>query len=450
MNTHVPRAVTSTNATRDRASSAPPEQPRSVRKTLMATGVGNAVEWFDWAIYATFASYIAHNLFSPSDPSSAFMSTLAIFAVGFLARPLGGLLFGWLGDRVGRKFSMTLCVGLASVGSLLIGIAPNYSSAGAWASVTLLTARLIQGLAHGGELPSAQTYLSETAPAERRGLWSSLIYFSGTCGNLVGTLIGAILASTLDAEAMNAWGWRLPFLLGAVLGLVGLIMRSTMHESEVFTAAVHEGKAGKTSSLARELRTHWRSALRVIGLTVGLTVSYYVWAISAPAYAINQLHFSASGALWAGVVANVVFIVSLPLWGMASDKFGRRPIMMVSGLGAAALYFPASTLLKDQAWQLAVAMTLMLVFIGASASIVPAIYSELFPTSVRTVGVALPYALTVAAFGGTAAYLQAGMNQWFGAQGPTMFGIYAVVLLLTGVVTAATMPETKGKDLSAT
>lgn len=427
---------------------APAPQDRSrVRRTLMATGVGNAVEWFDWAIYATFASYIAHNLFSPADPTSAFMSTLAIFAVGFLARPLGGFVFGWLGDKVGRKFSMTLCVGVASVGSLLIGIAPTYAAIGAWASVILLVARLIQGLAHGGELPSAQTYLSETAPPERRGLWASLIYFSGTCGNLVGTLLGAVLASTLDAEAMNAWGWRLPFLLGAVFGVVGLVMRSNMHESEVFTASLEENAAAKPSMFS-EIRKHWRSALRVIGLTVGLTVTYYVWAISAPAYAINQLHIPPSGALWAGVIANLFFIISLPLWGMASDRWGRRPVMIVSGLGAAAAYFPATMLVKDSAWQLAVAMIVMLLFIGASSAVVPAIYAELFPTSVRTVGVAIPYALTVAAFGGTAAYLQAGMNQWFGSNGPVVFGIYAIVLLLIGVATAIGMPETKGKDLS--
>ena len=154
------------------------------------------------------------------------LSTLAIFAVGFVARPFGGFLFGWIGDRIGRKASMTLAVGLASLGSLLIGIAPTFAAVGALASLMLLVARLIQGLAHGGELPSSQTYLSEMAPKEHRGFWATLIYTSGTVGILVGTLLGAMLNVALSTEDMNAWGWRIPFLIGGALGLYALIMRA--------------------------------------------------------------------------------------------------------------------------------------------------------------------------------------------------------------------------------
>ena len=162
------------------------------------------------------------------------LATLAIFAVGFVARPVGGFLFGWIGDRVGPKTSMTLAVGLASLGSLMIGVAPSFASIGFWASLMLLVARLIQGLAHGGELPSSQTYLSEVAPKEKRGLWATLIYTLGTVGILAGTLLGAVLNMTLSAEAMNDWGWRVPFLVGAVMGLYALIMRSKLHETEAF------------------------------------------------------------------------------------------------------------------------------------------------------------------------------------------------------------------------
>lgn len=428
-----------------------PEKPRGLVRTLTATGVGNAVEWFDWAIYATFASYIAGALFSKSDPQSAFLATLGIFAVGFVARPVGGFVFGWISDRRGRKFAMTLSVALASVGSLIIGLAPTYASIGAWASVILLVARLVQGLAHGGEMPSAQTYLSEVAPRERRGLWSSLIYVSGTAGTVFGALIGAVLASTLSAEQMGGFGWRLPFLLGAAFGLVGLIMRATMEETELFEAEIEpavESPVVEKPHVLREMAAHWRQALQVVGLTVGLTVAFYVWSVSASAYAINVLGIDPAGALWAGVVANLVFIVSLPMWGRLSDRIGRRPVLVISGLGTAVTYFPATWFIRDAAWQLAVAMIVVLIFIGASAAIVPATYAELFPTSIRTVGVAVPYAIVVAAFGGTAAYLQAGATAWFGDQGPTAFGIYAIVLLLIGAVTAMFMPEFKGKDLS--
>ncbi|WP_139007328.1 MFS transporter [Arthrobacter crystallopoietes] len=430
--------------------------PRSTTiKTLIGTGAGNAVEWYDWAIYATFASFIASQLFSKQDPSSAFLATLAIFAVGFVARPLGGFIFGWIGDKVGRKASMTLCVGLASLGSLAIGLTPTYDSIGAGASLMLLVARLIQGLAHGGELPSAQTYLSEMAPSSRRGYWASLIYASGTVGILFGTLLGAVLSSAMPESAMAAYGWRIPFLLGAVFGLVALIMRSRMEESELFKseAAAHDPvvpghHAPARGGLFTDLARHWRQALQVIGLTVGLTVAYYVWGVSTPAYAINVLKIDAAEALWAGVAANLVFIVALPLWGRLSDRIGRKPVLLISGIGSALLFFPATWFVRDSALQLGLAMSAMLIFIAGSASIMPAVYSELFPTAVRTIGVAIPYALCVAAFGGTAAYLQAGFGIWFGDAGPTAFALYTIALLLVGTATVLSLREGRGVDLS--
>lgn len=435
---------------------APPKRAGLVQ-TLIGTGAGNAVEWYDWAIYATFAAFISTQLFSKADPSSAFLATLAIFAVGFVARPFGGFLFGWIGDRLGRKLAMTLCVGLGSLGSLAIGLTPTYESIGSAASLILLVARLVQGLAHGGELPSAQTYLSEMAPASRRGYWASLIYVSGTIGILFGTLLGAVLSTVLPSSQMAAFGWRIPFILGAVLGLVALVMRARMEESEVFeaekTAALPVvGADGDAPAVSRprlfaDLAAHWRQALQVIGLTVGMTVVYYVWGVSTPAYAINVLKIEPSGALWAGVAANIVFIVALPFWGKLSDRIGRRPVLAISGLGSAVLYFPATWFVRDTAWQLGVAMSAMLIFIAGAAAIVPAVYAELFPTSVRTIGVGIPYSICVAAFGGTAAYLQAGFATWFPGSGSTVFGIYTIVLLLISAATLLTVRETRGKML---
>lgn len=425
----------------------------SVMRTLVATGAGNAAEWFDWAIYATFASFIASQLFSHADPASAFLATLAVFAVGFAARPLGGFFFGWIGDKLGRKTSLVLCVLLASFGSLIIAFCPTYDAVGAWSSVILLVARIIQGLAHGGELPSAQTYLSEMAPKERRGLWSSLIYFSGTLGIMAGTFIGAILSTVMTEEQMSSIGWRIPFLVGAVIGLFALYMRTKLEETEAFEEAAgpghHPGHAVRPASenVFRQLAANWRQAAKVIGLTVGLTVVYYVWGVSTPAYAIHELGIDASGALWAGVAANVVFLIALPLWGRLSDRIGRKPVLIISGVGSAVCFFPATLIVRDSAVQLAAGMAIMLVFISASAAIVPATYAELFPTTIRTMGVAIPYAICVAAFGGTAAYLQAGMNAWFGDAGPTIFGVYTIVLLCIGLATVFTLRETKGIDL---
>ena len=415
----------------------------STRKTVVGTGIGNAVEWYDWAIYATFTPFIASQLFSKSDPASAVLSTLAIFAVGFVARPFGGFLFGWIGDRVGRKASMTLAVGLASLGSLMIGIAPTFAAVGAWASLMLLVARLVQGLAHGGELPSSQTYLSEMAPKEHRGFWATLIYTSGTVGILFGTLLGAILNMALSTEVMNAWGWRIPFLIGAAMGLYALIMRARLHETDVFEG---ETTAEKRAPIWPQIVRHRKQALQVIGLTVGLTVIYYIWGVVAPSYATTALKIDRGEALWAGVIGNIVFIAALPVWGKISDRIGRKKVLWAGAIGSAVMHFPMTWLLKDSAWQLAVGMSVMLIFIAASAAIVPAVYAELFPTSIRTVGVGVPYSICVAVFGGTAPYLQ----QWLGTtlHLPNLFNVYAVVLLAVSAAFVFTLPETKGKDLA--
>ncbi|MFJ3958050.1 MFS transporter [Arthrobacter sp. NPDC090010] len=421
----------------------------SARRTLISTGIGNAAEWYDWAIYATFAPYFSKQLFNPADPTSAILSTLAIFAVGFVARPFGGFVFGWVGDRFGRKNAMTMTVALAAIGSLLIGIAPTFAAVGAFASLLLLVARLIQGLAHGGELPSSQTYLAEMAPAEKRGFWATLIYFSGTLGNMLGALLGAVLAVLLPKADMAAWGWRLPFILGALMGLYGLVMRARMPETEAFEELKAEKQSVGTQgfgALMKDIVAHRKQALQVIGMTVGLTVIYYVWAIVAPTYAATSLKLDPGQALWSGFAANVVFLVALPFWGKLSDRIGRKPVLIIGGLGCAVLHFPMTWLLRDSVWQLFVSMAVMLVFIAAGAAIAPAVYAELFPAKVRTAGVGIPYALAVAAFGGTAPYLQTLFTDV--VKQPWMFNLYAVVLILVSVLVVLRLPETKGKDLS--
>jgi MHS family alpha-ketoglutarate permease-like MFS transporter len=419
--------------------------PADVRRTIIGTGIGNAVEWYDWAVYAAFAPFIAAALFSKTDPTSAILSTLAIFAVGFVARPLGGFLFGWIGDRKGRKASMTLAVGLASAGSLLIGIAPTFEAMGAFASMVLLAARLIQGLAHGGELPSSQTYLSEMAPKEKRGYWATLIYVSGTLGNQLGILLGAILAMTLTKDSMMDWGWRVPFLLGAAFGLYALVMRGRMSETETF---LNDGATTTRAPIWPQLVQHRKQALQVIGLSIGIAAPYYIWAISAPAYAISALKMESGAAFWAGITANIAFLIALPFWGKLSDKIGRKPVLWLGAGGVAVFHVPMTLLLKDQTWQLTASMAVMLIFIAATAAILPAVYAELFPTSIRTVGVGIPYSISVALFGGTAPLLKEGFGIWFGATtGATLFGAYVILLVIITGICIFTIPETKGKDL---
>lgn len=414
-------------------------------KTIVGTGVGNAMEWYDWNVYATFSVFFSTQVFDAEHPTSAFLATMAIFTVGFVARPLGGFLFGWFADRVGRKASMMWAVVFASVGSLLIAICPTHSQAGVFSAVILVLARIIQGLAHGGELPSAQTYLSEQAPRERRGLWASSIYVSGTLGIVFGMVLGLILNLALTSEQMNAWGWRLPFALGAVLGLFALWLRTQLEESETF----EEAKADDSSAIVKDsiwtsLRRHWKESLQVVGMTAGLTCIYYIWSVSTPAYAIKNLHFDANSAFWAAIIGNLFLIAMCPVWGWVSDKIGRKPLLITCFAGCLLLYLPMTWMIHDEMWQLLLAIVVMLFFISMFTAIGPAVYAEMFPTDVRATGMGLPYAVAIAAFGGTAPLLIA-----YWAETPLTFQLYAMVLLAISLATVLTLPETRAKDLSS-
>lgn len=371
-----------------------------------------------------------------------------MFAVGFLARPFGGFAFGWVADRRGRKASMALCVGTAAVGSLVVGLSPTYATIGIAAPVLLVLARLAQGLAHGGELPAAQTYLSEMAPRHKRGLWSSLIYFSGTAGILVGTVLGAVLSTVLTPEQMATYGWRVPFVLGGVFGLYALVMRLRMRESDTYAAeeAARAETAGEqpAPSIVRQMLARPKAMARVVFLTCGITVAYYVWSVAAPAYAITKRGVDPTTGLWAGAGALVVFMLSLPLWGAASDRFGRRRTLLLPGAILAALLYPLDAMIHD-AGTFFVAMAIALVLLGSACAIGPALYAELFPTGIRAAGLGFPYSVAVALFGGTAPYLQTLFAQ---IGHPSLFLGYAIALLVVSGITIALLPETRGIDLA--
>jgi MHS family alpha-ketoglutarate permease-like MFS transporter len=398
------------------------------------------MEWYDWGVYATFSAFFASQFFSGT-PGAAFLKTLAVFAAGFVARPFGGFLLGWMADRRGRKSAMVWSVGMASTGSLVIAVIPTAATIGVAAPIILVLARLLQGLAHGGELPAAQTYLSEVAPRQRRGLWSSVIYASGSVGVLGGTLLGAVLAGTLSHPQMISFGWRIPFLLGGLFGLYALVLRARMRESEIFEAQ----RAKPQRSIGRQVLAHPVPLLRVIGFTMGGTVIYYVWAISAPAFAIAERGTDPAGALWAGSIATVLYMAVLPLWGALSDRIGRRPVMLIALVSLAVLYFPLDSLIQGKTWQLLVAMSIALMIISAISAIGPAVLAEFFPTGIRAAGVGVPYSLAVALFGGTAPYLQTYFNQQH-MRGAFIW--YAIVLMVGTMITVWFMPETKGMDLT--
>lgn len=413
-------------------------------KTLLGTGIGNALEWFDWNIYASFAVYFSTQVFNKADPQSAFLETMAIFAVGFVARPFGGVLFGFLGDRWGRKRSLTLAVVSASGGSLIVALCPTYDQVGWLASALLLLGRLIQGLSHGGELPAAQTYLAEHAPPKKRGLFASSIYVTGTLGLLCGLILGLVLQSTLSAEQMAAWGWRVPFLVGALLGLVAIWLRSTLEESEVFTAHMDAVKKHdvRKQNIVVALLKNWRTGLQVIGMTAGLTVSYYIWSVTMASLATTTFHYSSKYAFTASLIGNVVFILALPVWGIVSDKIGRKPCIFISVIGSFVCSLPLMKLVSGgEFWQLALAICVQLIFQAAFLGHGPATYAEMFSTDQRTSGFGVPYSIAIAAFGGTAGYVLTLIGN------PYLFALYSMALLVVSGITVLTLPETKGKDL---
>ena len=409
----------------------------------LGIGAGNVLEGFDWGIYALFSPFFASQVFAGQDATADLLKTLAIFAVGFLARPVGGFAFGWLADRAGRRPTMALTIGLAGLGCLVIGLCPTHTQVGALAPVILLLARLLQGLAHGGELPTAQTYLTELAPRERRGLWSSLSYVSGSVGALGGTASGAVLASTLSTAQMDAWGWRLPFLLGALFGFYGLVMRIRLPESETFRVTT---PADREVPIGRRFRSVPGAMARVIGLTVGITVVYYTWASNTAAYAISTRHIAPGPALWAVTGSLLVFMLALPAWGALSDRIGRRPALLLAGVPLTLLLVPLDRMVGHSAWALFAAASIALGLLASSLSVGIAVYAELFPTGIRAAGLGVPYSIAVAVFGGTAPYLQT----FFGHAGhPGLFNGYSIVAMLVSLVTVALMPETRAADLSA-
>jgi MHS family alpha-ketoglutarate permease-like MFS transporter len=431
------------------APSTAPDAPASTQRpfrTLLGAGVGNTLEWYDWSVYAIFAPFFAAQFFVDDSPTGALLSTLAVFAVGFFMRPIGGFVFGWLADRMGRRFSMTTSMIVMAAGSLVIGLAPTHASVGIWAAVILVAARLLQGLAHGGEIAASYTYIAEIAPRARRGLWSTSMYVSVTAGIVLASLVGAGATSLLGADTLKDWAWRIPFLIGGLLGVVGLYLRRSLEETSAFTAQTGEQPQRRTTrDLLRGLAANRTSLARILGLSMGVTVVYYIWAVGVSGFAISSKGVPTGGALWGSVIANLFFMLTLPLWGALSDRFGRKPVFVTYGVAFLVLSFPLLGALNDSAVRLTLVMMVALFFLGAFVGIMPAYFAELFPTEVRASGIGVPYSFIVALFGGTAPYvltwLAANDLQW-------VFALYMMVLVTIGLVTTLFTPETKGVDLT--
>jgi len=388
-------------------------------KAIIGGSIGNLVEWYDWYAYAAFTVYFSSSFFPDDDRTVQLLNTAAIFAVGFLMRPLGGYVFGFIGDKFGRKRSMTLSVLLMSFGSLIIAFTPTYNQIGLFAPAVLLIARLLQGLSVGGEYGVSATYLSEMATPKRRGFYSSFQYVTLIGGQLLALGVQLLLQKVLLTEAeISAWGWRIPFFIGAILAVVALYLRRHLDETRAFQAQHDDVKRSKHSLLI--LLQHPREILTVIGLTLGGTLAFYTYSTYMQKFLVNTAGFTKQDATLVTFIALFVFACLQPVFGMLSDKVGRKPLLMAFGILGTLTTVPLLTaleLVRDK-WQAFWLILAALIIVSGYTSINAIVKAELFPAKIRALGVGLPYALTVAIFGGSAEYVALwfkgiGHERWF-------------------------------------
>lgn len=427
-----------------RTGAARTEPSRDVRRrSLAASTVGQLLEWYEWSAYAVFAPFIARAMFDPADQVSGLLATLAVFGVGFLMRPLGGIVFGRVADRRGRRFVLIttmLTMAFASVG---IGLLPTYDTVGIWASVGLLLARVLQGFAHGGESATANTYVAEIAPAHERGQWGSVVFVAIFGGSVLAYSLGGAITNVLDEAAVAEWGWRIPFLLGAALALVALWMRRGMAESTVFDgghAATGPGvSAAATVGAAPAQRGRVGPVLLVVALVAGITAAHYTWTSYVSTFAIVERGMAPSAAYWSTVLAQVVALGAVPFWGRLSDRVGRKPVLFGFGAAMVLLQVPLMSLIGNTWWTLLVASTVALLVVGAAGAQLAAVMSEVFPTATRTRDIGLAYSVSVAVFGGSAPYL----NQLFNSMDMTWMSNGYVMLLCAVTLLATHDDETE-------
>lgn len=421
------------------------------RKSLGASLIGQILEWFEWSSYAVFAPFIAAAMFHKADQTSALLATFGVFAVGFLVRPLGGIIFGHIADRKGRKSVLMTTIIMMAVASVAIGLLPSYDTVGIWASIGLLIIRVAQGFAHGGESAAANSYIPEIAPPSKRGKWGSLVYVSIFGGSVIAYVIGGCISLVLSDDQIAAWGWRIPFWLSALAAVFALYMRRHMKESDHFTeldeAVANEDddrRAHEAVDQSVNKRSVVANILLVIGMVSGVTASHYTWTSYVSTYAISQQGMSTQGAYWVTVVAQFVGLIALPLWGSLSDKIGRKPVMYIFAILLAIVQLPLMGLIDDRPWTLLVASTLAIIVVAAGGALLSPIMSEVFPTDQRTRAIGLAYSISVAVFGGTAPYI----FQWFVAHDMSWAsGTYVVAMAILTLISMYILPETKGIDL---
>ena len=416
---------------------------QKTRQAVSAAVIGNVLEWYDFAVYGYIAVILARKFFPAGDEVTALLSTFLAYGLGFVARPLGGIVLGRVGDTHGRKVALLITIALMAGGTVLIGLLPTYAAIGIAAPLLLVLARLLQGFSACGEWGSSTAYIVEWAPADKRGFYGSFQQMSVVAGLLLGSGVAATFNTVFTPEQMDAWGWRLPFLLGGILGPVGLWMRRTIDETPAYK------KAAATPAVAVAGETSpWVMAARAFGFTIVWTVCFYVLLAYMPTYTQKYVKITASAALWANTIGLLVLVIFIPIMGAISDRIGRKPLLLACCLAFIVVPYPAFSFLVSGAsyTQLILVQILFALLISMFSGAGPAAIAEMFPTRTRSTWMTSGYALAVAIFGGFAPFISVYLIDKFGSNLAHTY--YLVASAVVSTIVIATLRETAHEPLA--
>ncbi|MFF2243371.1 MFS transporter [Arthrobacter sp. NPDC058130] len=418
---------------------------KGLRTSVAAGSIGVFVHWFEWAIYAYLASTIAVVFFPQQDSTAALLSVFAVFAISFGVRPLGALVFGTLGDKIGRKKTLSIVILSMSAATLVVGLLPTYDAIGLWAPVLLVAARVVQGLAAGGEFGSAAAFLAEYSPRKHRGFGVSWLEFGSLLGFLAASLVVFVLTSVMDAQTIAEGGWRIPFLIAVPMGIIGFYIRSKIEDTPEFRSL--EQLDNVPQSPVKEVFTrHWKQLLQMSGLEIMMHVTFYVVLVYLLTYQEKVLGFDGGTAALLSTAASVAGLILVPLVGALSDRIGRRPLLIAAAISLVVLAYPLFLIMHSGApWAGIVSTiglgTILALILGVHA----AAAAELFPTRTRQTGLSVAYSVTAAIFAGTVPFVLT----WLIAQtgNEMMPAFYLILVGLVGLAAVLSMKESKGKDL---